>query len=224
MDVIREIDTLKGRANQAQKRKIERCLKAVGEVRDTFKRGLKAVGRVWNKKVLRRGERLHVNSEKLVRKNKGGQQSHPKAWTLSGTIRLAFESIGPLPQQTARAEGCRRTISAVAAVAHAGLHHQMEQLRAVTEVAKHGQSSWFFVQRGLDATPLTVNFGSLANIVTPWARYWHKVSDDKSVPAKQRWESVTYAEYLQLAQGKGMHTPRVGMLEFLVQTAQVKRG
>ena len=102
---------------------------------------------------------------------------------------MAFDQVGVSSLVAFRESGTKRALDGVAAVAMAGVHHQSQQLRVLTDAvgqSRVGGADWLLVQRGLDATPVTVAFGTLANMVAPWARYWHRPSLKKTSGEKQK--------------------------------------
>ena len=94
---------------------------------------------------------------------------HSRAWTLSGTIRLAFSALGggaaPSQKQTCR------DIDAVAAVALAQQHYVRSQAACTKMLIEFGslRLSWVMVECALDATPLKIRFGKLRSLLAPCA-------------------------------------------------------
>ena len=79
-----------------------------------------AIARAWDRTCLRRGERLRLGLRACRRTRVRVKQSHPNAWTLTGTLSLAFRSIG---QTAPAAKGLRQTRREVDAVSAVALAH-----------------------------------------------------------------------------------------------------
>ena len=87
----------------------------------------KAIAGVWSRTCLGRGERL-ADGQRGTKRRKGQHQGqkvwqHSRAWTLTGTLRVAFSSIGALLQDASGMRQTRCELDAIAAVAISHRRH-----------------------------------------------------------------------------------------------------
>ena len=90
----------------------------------------KATAIAYNKGQLRRGARVDPQTQGHARRHKS-TWTHTKAWTLDGTINLAFSLIGKLSPDANSLKKTRREVEAIAAVALAAASRTQGACRTV---------------------------------------------------------------------------------------------
>ena len=167
----------------------------------------------YNKGKLRIGDMADPEFERRKNKPDHGHCAHPRAWSLSGTIELAFSSIGALSRNTIT----RRPVDAIASVALAALAHQKESLRAWSKfhLPASGPCKWVCMSRSHDSTPIRIRFGQLRELQQV-ARYWCKqgkpVKGNKAA-ATDEWKLLTWEEIKHTAGALPSH----GIVELMAQ-------
>lgn len=173
---------------------------------------LGSISTAWNKGKLRRGDRLDPQHE--VRRGSRGnvRPTHPRAWTLQGTVEMAFTRIGALCPDAKTLRESKRPTDAVAAVSLACTDHQRGASQAWRSSLSLGSGTcrWAFVGRSQDCTPIKVSFGALAPL-SRVARYWHR--QEKGCAAE-----LIFAEELLQRKGK---LPGHGIAELMAQSGSV---
>ena len=173
---------------------------------------LQRVSQVWNDSTLRRGDRLDpvVSS----RRNNHGrhQQTHPRAWTVSGTIRLAFSRLGALAPRASSLRPTKRPLDAVAVVSVAASDHQMGATKTQVRSWQCAERppKWIFLGRSHDCTPIRVGFGALRELASV-ARYWFRISKNTLA------QLLTPNQYLQ----HRTTLPAFGIVELMGQTGEI---
>ena len=137
---------------------------------------LASLATAYNKGNLRLGDLADPDFGRRKQRPDHGRRAHPQAWSLSGTIDLAFKSIGALCQGAAHGAQTRRPMDAIAAVALAALAHQQDALRDWSRFYLPASGpKWVCMTRSHDSTPIKIRFGQLQKLQQV-ARYWHKHS------------------------------------------------
>ncbi len=200
-------------ARKSLKRKLQRRAGKELAQQRRLRGALVAVSRIWNKGCLRRGDRLQKCEERPKKRQR--RWIHPNAWTCAGTIKLAFSSIGQVVPHNQAQRTTRRELDAIAVVSLAATDFQQQQTRRWEASVRVGSCSteWIMVERAWDCTPLTVSYGSLAEVVAPHARYWRR-------PTKGgRWMLLSHRE-LQAA-GLLKRKFSAGVLELMAQAGNL---
>jgi hypothetical protein len=153
---------IEGRANMLKfwrlKRRSDRKSRRQKRKLEVASGKLEATRVAWNKGKLRRGDRLDPDHDhrrtlrgQCKKKFKGGKVvgaygNHPRAWTLSGTIELAFSKLGQLTPDANSLNLTRRALDGVAVVALCAKQHQDDALKAwqLTLAASESKPKWFF--------------------------------------------------------------------------------
>ena len=177
-DVLRQRLTLSGkewRKFKNLRRNAERQKQRQNAAAVKTHRKLKVVCSIWNKRALRRGERLHADDKPRSTGRGSGTAIHPRAWTTRGAILLGFTSIGALASNRSSQQATRRSLDAIAAVALAAIHYKRESCQmwrvALSHKLHQDGPQWVCVARAFDATPLRVAFGAMSDLAQI-ARYW----------------------------------------------------
>ena len=176
---------------------------------------LASLSTAYNKGKLRIGEMADPDHEqrKVVR----GYRAHPTAWTISGTIEVAFSSLGALCQRNAALQSTSRPVDAFAAVALAAMDFQREAWRSWSKflLPAAGRCKWVCMTRSHDSTPIKTRFGMLKEHQEV-ARYWHKtgqVGGSKKTGFAARAELLTFDELKRRTKS----LPAYGMTDLMVQ-------
>ena len=178
-----------------------------------------AIARAWGRTCLRRGERLRLGLRACRRTCKRVKQSHPNAWTLTGTLSLAFRSIGQTAPDARGLRQTRREVDAVAAVALAHKHCVDVRLRRLSQQLQGGSASpWLLVERCFDTTPVMVGFGMFKPMLAPVARFWWRDQATRLVPGASPWIVLGMDEYMRRSGG---HEPSRGTLDMLAQSCRL---
>ena len=182
-----------------------------------------AIGKVHDKKMLRKGDKLKVFRPQGKLKSVQQVKQHANTWLMRSCSRVAYTEVGQRPtasrartaatvsKQNALGETCRglELSSAVSQIHHEA---QVDALdKSCLCDARLGLISNLFVGRHYDATPKLVEFGALQPEVCPHARYF-KLDDDG------KWKTITQEEWSRDHKG-GL--PGRGTLELLAQNVQV---
>lgn len=197
--------------------KIRRQSRKHSDEQAATKRKLDAVSMAFNHAKLRRRDRADPDFDKRLRGGKSSKsigrshQGHqPRAWTLAGTVRMAFRCIGNTVPNATSMRPSHRELDGVAAVSLAAQSHQADVLRSWTLITESAQPPWVFVGRWHDSTPLRVTFGLLRELAQT-ARYWRT---QRNMPAAL----LTHAEYTREVSSA---LPKVGIVELLAQSCVV---
>ena len=128
------------------------------------KDALVALSAAYNKGKLRVGDMADPDREQ--RHAMRGYRVHPRAWTISGTIEVAFSSVGVLVQGHRGFAPTRRSLDAVAAVALAAIDFQSEALRTWCKflMPVSGRCKWVCMTKSHDSTPIKIRFGMLKEL------------------------------------------------------------
>ena len=81
------------RERNAARKQLRRQLRSQQDALSTLRSGSSSMATIVNRRCLRRGEVVQADPEQHIR-TRQKRWVHPNAWTLSGCLRLAFESIG----------------------------------------------------------------------------------------------------------------------------------
>ncbi len=214
---------LRGQARKLFMRREERREQRDGRVMARLsetKTTLDSVSVAWNKGRLRRGDRLDPDTQRRVGSGTG-KRVDPKAWTIAGTLELAFGRIGALAPRASTLRETKRPLDAVVVVSLAASEHQRGATQAwvqslMSQSASASSSSsawtprWAFIGRCHDCTPLKVGFGSLRSLAAV-ARYWYREAG--GAPARL----LTASEYRER---KGA-LPSFGIVELMAQDGEV---
>ena len=135
---------------------------------------LSSVSAAWNKDKLRRGDKLDPHNGMRC-SNRGGRAVHPSAWTLQGTIEMAFKCIGSFSPDANSLRMTRRPLDGVAVVSLAAKDHQHGATKTWLNSFETGAAGakWVLHGRSRDCTPLRVGFGLLRELAAV-ARYRHR--------------------------------------------------
>ena len=121
----------------------------------------------------------------------------PRWYCLDGVLQAGFKVVGKSAMQKDGIDGSGHQLSFLSISACvADILQDREVARALTTMRT------LVVLRGHDASPVTLQFGHLQDLIAPHARYLHKVDD--------QWRLLTYCEYIAL--GKKAR-PRAGTVE-----------
>ena len=211
---------------------LKRDRQALSRREDAWQEKHQSIAHAWAQGCLARGARLAVGTAIKKPRNKKGQLGnvwrHSRAWTLRGTIRLAFSCLGgssPSQKQT------RRELDAIAATSLAYTSYVEAQAACSAMHLRSGslKPKWLLVERALDATPAKLKFGKLRPLLSPCARYWWR---DLVKPATRNagpplmkddplWIPIDYNEWKRRM---GSREPKSGTLEVLGQTLRVTWG
>jgi hypothetical protein len=176
-------------------RRIGRVLRPLESRVQTLSNDQASIARVWNQKRLRVGEQLCDGSSAKKRK----QWVHPNAWTMPGTISVAFARLGNTT--TKRTRITSRTLDACAAVSVAFQDRQEQNLNVfrLGLATKAAKTTWIWLERAWDETPVNVRFGTLLDLARPVAQYWWR--DGPSNPDRARsahvpgaWTRLSYED------------------------------
>ena len=129
---------------------------------------LHSLAGAYNRSKLRRGDRADVG--RVIGKTKTNQQRwrHRQSWTAVGTIRLALRQIGARTTEAARIT--HREIDAIAAVSLSAEDHLDQAAKTSHEgvQCRAMATPWLLQCRHMDATPVKVKFGGLADMLSPF--------------------------------------------------------
>jgi hypothetical protein len=149
----------------------------------------------------------------------GGCQ--PNAWTLQGTIELAFSQIG-MPQvrtknrphmgQTRRVNDASFAVSQAYAQRISEASGELKRSICARRLACH----WFLLEDAHDCTPVKVKFGSLRQDLAPHARYWHK--EKATTPADAKWRLLSAEDFRNVVRAK---FPPSGIVELLAHLQRI---
>ena len=168
----------------------------------------------YNKGKLRIGDMADPDWERRKQRPDHGRRAHPQAWSLSGTIELAFSSIGALSRNFTT----RRSVDAIASVALAALAHQKESLRAWSRfcLPASGPCKWVCMSRSHDSTPIRIRFGQLRELKQV-ARFWCKqgkpLKGNKPAASTDVWKLHTWEDIQHTAGALPSH----GIVELMAQ-------
>lgn len=187
--------------------------KELSQRKDT---AMNALCKAYNKGKLGRGTRV-APVQKHGYKLRWNGWVHRNAWTLSGTIELAFGCIGQVCPNAPGLHVTRRPLDAISAVSLAAqIHIEDAASTLVSAVKCQGiPTDWLFFSRHMDATPERLAFGKLAKFLAPVARFWQR---DRKRSKGDQWKLVTLAE-LTLKSPKLL--PKYGIVEILAQSGSV---
>lgn len=148
---------------------------------------------------------------------------HPNAWTLPGTLALAFSCLGAGAGDKSGLRRTKRELDAIACVSLAFRDAMGQYMQTFALQASHsGQKpAWVILERNFDATPVVCSFGMLRPLLAPVARFWWR---DATRPATSAaadanpWILLSYDEYKRRCGGR---EPNAGTLELLGQSCRV---
>ena len=204
----------KGFYKRNMKRRIKGDIAQTASQHSKMSVALHSLAGAYNRSKLRRGDRADVG--RVIGKTKTNQQQwrHRQSWTAVGTIRLALRQIGARTTQAARIT--HREIDAIAAVSLSAEDHLDQAAKTLYEGirCRAMATPWLLQCRHMDATPVKVRFGSLADMLSPFSRYW---IHDKSKPRGQQWTCTAAEELI----ARGVHLPKVGIMELLGQACSL---
>ena len=210
-----ELDGVKRKAFRDAAYKAARSQKKKASSAESTSSALASLSAAYNKGMLRIGEMADPDHEQ--RKKVRGYRVHPKAWTISGTIEVAFSSVGVLHQGHRGLAATTRPLDAFAAVALAAIDFQREALRAWSKffMPASGRCKWVCMTRSHDSTPLKIRFGMLKELQQV-ARYWHKtgkIGGSQKTGLEARAQLLTFDELKQRTKA----LPSYGITELMVQ-------
>ena len=204
----------KGFYKRNMKRKIKGDIARTTSQHSKMFVALHSLAGAYNRSKLRRGDRADVG--RIIGKTKTIQQRwrHRQSWTAVGTIRLALRQIGARTTEAARIT--HREIDAIAAVSLSAEDHLDQAAKTLYEGirCRAMATPWLLQCRHMDATPVKVRFGALADMLSPFSRYW---IHDKSKPRGQQWTCTAAEELI----ARGVHLPKVGIMELLGQACSL---
>ena len=214
-----DISCLDKKSLRSLKRKVSMDRDKLAKRAAAGERKFEATAIAYNKGQLSRGDRVDPQTLGPARRH-NSTWTHRNAWTLDGTINLAFSLIGKLSPDANSLKKTRREVDAIAAVALAAASRTQGACRTFCDSIEFGgrEMPWLIIDRSTDTTPLRVQFGHMLKELAQAARYWHWCS------ASRTWSLLSSCDYRQAA---GM-LPKSGILETLAQTVQIiyplKRG
>lgn len=187
-------------------------------VMERTRKQLGALCTAWNREKIRRGDRCDANLSNTRVKRKWNTWTHPRSWTLAGTIQAAFRALGKLAPGEAgrRQQPITKVIDAIAGTSLAASDWYNATHGTFISAIQCGalQPPWLLFLRQMDCTPVNVYFGLLQSVLAPVARYWVK---DLTKPVGSRWTLVSADE----RQRSGLALPRTGIIEMLGQAGSV---
>ena len=178
---------------------------------------LASVATAYNKGKLRLGDMVDPDFKRRKQRPDHGRRAHPRAWSLSGTIRFAFSSIGAL-DRSGKSSQTRRGVDAIAGVALAALAHQRQALRSWSRfyLPASGPCKWVCLTRSHDSTPIKIRFGQLHEL-QQFARYWYKrgkAAGDNTKASRAEAQLLTAEEIKRT----GGLVPSHGIVELMAQS------
>ena len=157
--------------------------------------------KLWNKRALRHGDHTAGDGDE----ERAG--IHPNTWAISTVVDQAWKCVNKDRLARDGIEGSHDHMAIPSVVAGGFGRTQLAWFEKALEGLHKGTA--LLLQRFFDATPMRLNFGSLAPRVSPHARYVIPSSDGT------RWEVVDFEAYRSAT---GYRAARFGVLDVFHQT------